>query len=292
MNIWLLSHLEGSPGTALILRAATKAGHRIELIHPMDLGFVMGAQGVLAITRHGNRTELPGVVFTRMGASSPVVGLHVLFQLQRLNIPVINDPRCLWLTRDKVRSFQVLAGKSLPVPTTFVPCRTGTPEDVERQLGPPPWIVKHAEGCKGEAVFLVHSHEELTPHLRNEVDPSLVQRFISESSGVDVRVFVVAGKALAAIRRRSPSGDFRSNLHLGGEAEAISIQPEIAEISERAVAALGLDVAGVDILESAQGPLIIEVNGSPGFAGIEDACGVDLCSHVIDLLVSRADETS
>jgi len=291
MKLWVLSQLVGSPGTERVLRAAQAAGHDVELVHPLDLGLVLDGAGDVSLTRGGVAAKLPSVVFTRMGASSPAAGLHVLLQLQQLGVPVINDPRSLWLARDKVRTFQVLAQSSLPLPRTFVPGRGDTAQDVARELGPPPWVVKRPEGSKGEAVFLVREESALAEHIGDDLAPSLVQRFISESAGVDVRVLVVEGKARAAFRRRSSSSDFRSNLHLGGTGEALALEGELlslARVAERAARALGLEVAGVDLLESGRGPLILEVNGSPGFAGIEEATGLDLCSLVIGLLESRA----
>lgn len=287
MRLWVLSQLVGSPGTERVLRAATVAGHDVRLVHPLDLGLVLDSESGVAVTLGSEPVELPEVVFTRMGAACPAVGLHVLFQLQQLGVPVVNDPRSLWMARDKVRTSQALTRAELPVPLTYVPGRDSTGEDIERVLGPLPWVVKRAEGAGGEAVYLVHNREELSPHLSNHVAPSLFQRFVREAAGEDVRVMVLGGRARGAIRRRSSTGDFRSNLHLGGHGEAYPLTDALREIAERAAAALELEVAGVDLLESSSGPLVLEVNGSPGFEGIEVATGLDLCAEVVTLLEAR-----
>jgi ribosomal protein S6--L-glutamate ligase len=287
MKIWVLSQLVGSPGTERVLRAARAAGHEARLVHPLDVGLVLDSDGAVEVTLGLEPVELPEVAFTRMGAACPAVGLHVLFQLQQLGVPVVNDPRSLWLARDKVRTSQALTRAGLPVPRTYVPGRDATAEQIEAVLGPLPWVVKRAEGAGGEAVYLVNDREEVATHLSSQVAPSLFQRFVRESAGVDVRVMVIAGRARGAIRRRSSTGDFRSNLHLGGQGEAYPLSPELAGIAERAAKALQLDVAGVDLLESASGPLLLEVNGSPGFEGIEVATGLDLCAEVIALLEGR-----
>jgi len=256
-------------------------------LHPLDLGLVLGADGLTALTRDGRRAQLPDLVFTRMGAACPAAGLHVLLQLKAAGVPVINDPSALWLARDKVRCALVLACAGLPLPKTLVPGRHVGPDAVAAELGPPPWVIKRPEGSKGEAVYLVRTAVDLSAHLSNAETPLVVQRFVAEASGTDLRVLVIGGRAVAAMRRRSSDGDFRSNLHLGGTAEAVALEPELAQLAERATETLGLDVAGVDLVESSAGLLVIEVNGSPGLRGIEDATGLDLSAGVIALLEER-----
>ncbi|MCA9002655.1 MAG: RimK family alpha-L-glutamate ligase, partial [Planctomycetes bacterium] len=256
-------------------------------LHPLDLDWAVGLPGPGRAWHRGEARDLPDLVFTRMGATSPPAALNSLLQLQALGVPVFNDPRALWLTRDKVRCGMVLAQAGLPVPPMLIPGRHFAPGWIEAQLGPAPWVVKRAEGSKGEAVFLIQKEEELVEHTRQAVEsetPLLVQRFIREASGVDLRVFVASGRVLGSMRRRSAGGDFRSNLHQGGSGEAAEASPEAQRIALAATETLGLHVAGVDLLESDTGPLLIEVNGSPGFAGIEDATGLDVSGDVVAFL--------
>lgn len=285
MHIWVLSQLVGSPGTERFLRAAERAGHNARLLHPLDIGFGLGGSAPERdVLIDGAPVALPEVVFTRMGAASPQAGLHVLLQLAALGVPVVNAPMPLWIARDKVRSFQALDQAGVPTPASLVLGRELDAAAIGAALGPPPWVVKAPEGTKGEAVFLVHDAAELAALPSAGAVPYFVQRFIPEARGADVRVFVIAGAARGAMRRQAADGDFRSNLAQGGRAEGVALTPELAELAVTAAAVHGLAVAGVDVLESDAGPLVIEVNGSPGFAGIEEATGLDLAGEVVGYL--------
>jgi len=293
MHVWVLSQLVGSPGTERFLRAVDRAGHRSTFLHPLDIGLEIGGalsdRGVLI---DGERAELPDVVFTRMGAASPQAGLHVLLQLEALGVPVVNAPMPLWRARDKVRSFQVLDAACVPTPVSVVLGRQLSATALERALGAPPWVIKAPEGTKGEAVFLVEDAAGLCALPADGTVPYVAQRFVPEARGADVRVMVVGGEARGAMRRHARGGDFRANLALGGRAEPVDLDAgaeglALAALAVRAADAHGLVVAGVDLLESADGPLVIEVNGSPGFAGIEDATGLDLAGQVVELLTER-----
>ena len=291
MQIWVLSQLVGSPGTECFLRSAQARGHQVRLLHPLDLGFRLSSTTAevepATILIDGAPAALPDVVFTRMGAASPQAGLHALLQLEALGVPVVNAPMALWRARDKVRSFQVLRAAGVATPASLVLGRRLDASVLQRELGPPPWIVKAPEGTKGEAVFLVSSAAELAALPQDVSVPYFLQRFVAESKGRDVRVFVIDGRANAAMRRESATGDFRSNLHLGGQGSEVELTPALAALAEAATRAHGLDVAGVDVLEGADGPLVIEVNGSPGFAGIEAATGRDLSGAVVEWLARR-----
>lgn len=287
MHVWVLSQLVGSPGTERFLRAADRAGHTTELLHPLDLGFRLGGAAGSGVILRGADAALPDVVFTRMGAASPQAGLHVLLQLEALGLPVVNAAMALWRARDKVRSFQVLAQAGVPTPASLVLGRALDAAALEAALGAPPWVVKAPEGTKGEAVFLVEDAAGLAALPADPAVPYFVQRFVPEARGADLRVFVIDGVARAAMRRTAADGDFRANLAQGGRAEREPLTPELAAVAEAATRAHGLDVAGVDVLPAEGGPLVIEVNGSPGFAGIEDATGLDLAGEVVALLAAR-----
>lgn len=226
-----------------------------------------------------------------MGGSAPPAGFDAVHQLEAMGVPVVSRVAAVQGARDKIRSAQLLARAGLPLPATAV-VGHGLP-DLERlvePLGPPPWIVKLPEGAQGMGVARVDS----LPSLRTVVDMLqslgqrlLVQHYVREASGLDIRVLVVGGQALAAMRRQSAGDEIRSNLHRGGTAEGLALTPQLTEIAVRAAEALGLDVAGVDMLPSRNGPVVAEVNGSPGLEGLEQATGVDLASEVVAYLERR-----
>jgi ribosomal protein S6--L-glutamate ligase len=158
---------------------------------------------------------------------------------------------------------------------------------VTERLGEPPWVLKTTPGTKGEGVMLVESEaalEALAALLFSQKQRFLVQRFVRESAGSDVRVLFVGGRAVVAMRRQAALGEFRSNLHLGGTAEPFELTAELTDLAERSARCLGLEVAGIDLLLASGGPLVLEVNGSPGLAGIEDATGVDVSARVVRFL--------
>lgn len=289
MSGWLLSHLQASPGNAAVLAAAAERGLALELVAPAELAIALSDDGPRLFLR-GDERRPPAFAFTRMGASAPPDGLAALRQLELLGAPCINAAAAILTARDKARSFQALAAAGLPLPATLLLGRGAPAELAERSLGPAPWIVKLPLGAQGAGVMIAESLRSLRSiidTLRGLEQRLIVQRFIAEAAGSDVRVLVIGGRARAAMRRRSQSDDFRSNLHRGGSAEAVAIDGALAAIAEGATAALGLEVAGVDLLESAAGPVIIEVNASPGLEGIEKAHGGGLALALIDWLAER-----
>lgn len=274
-----------------MLEAAKKRGHDIQLVHPSHLhvvvtspsqeSMVIGPQGPMA---------LPDMIYTRVGSSGPPEAIDVLRYLFGQGIPCVNTSKGLLRSRDKLRSFQILAHHGLPLPQTALLSSQTPIASLLNNFPGPPWIIKLPLSTQGQGVMLLESQRSLLSAvgtLQSLGQRLLLQEFIQEAAGADLRVLVVGGKALAAMRRRSKGDDFRSNLHQGGSAQSVALTPDLCDIAERAASSLGLEVAGVDLLESNRGPLIIEVNGSPGLEGLSAATGRDLADEIVTYLEQR-----
>jgi ribosomal protein S6--L-glutamate ligase len=223
-------------------------------------------------------------IIPRVGAALNFYGTAVVRQFEMAGVVSANGSIAIARARDKLRALQVLAGASVPLPVTGF---TRSPEDIGaaiRFVGGAPLIVKLVEGSQGVGVVLAETDkaaESVIAAFRQLEANILVQEFIEEAQGCDLRAFVVDGKVVASMMRKAAPGDFRSNLHRGGSAEKVKLTPEERSIAVRAAKVLGLRVAGVDILRSNHGPLVMEVNASPGLEGIETATGKDVASKIV-----------
>ncbi len=278
-----MSHLQGSPGNALVQGAARRAGHEARLVDPSHLSVSLD-RGGLTLLDGDAPAVLPDLVFTRLGSSAPEEALDTLDALTRAGVPCVNEAGALRQTRDKARAFVALAAAGLPLPGTILLGRDTSAKAAAERLGPPPWVVKLPHGTQGMAVTQVGS----LPALRSLVDMLrglgqrlVLQQLVQEARGVDVRVLVLGGKAVAAMRRTAQGDEWRSNLHRGGAAGPEPLTPELTAVAERSAAALGLRVAGVDLLPTSSGPLVCEVNGSPGLEGLQQATGRDLAAELV-----------
>jgi ribosomal protein S6--L-glutamate ligase len=208
-------------------------------------------------------------VFTRLGSSAGETDLYPVRVMEVAGVPVLNSYASLRICRDKAQSYLHLRTAGVPIPNTMWLAGEWTPQQVEQHCGPPPHIVKVANGSQGEGVMLSESWRSLASvvgAMRAVGTPVLVQSFLAESAGRDTRVLVVAGRAVgAALRQARNPEEFRSNLHLGGSAQIVDPTAQERRVAEAAAACLGLEVAGVDLLQSDSGPVVVEVNGSPGF---------------------------
>lgn len=291
MKIWLLSHLKDSPGNRLTLEAAGRRGHEIKLVDPVRVTLTVSSPPTLHNVLGDNISDsLPDVVFTRMGSSAPPETLHVLRQLELMNILCINTVAALQQSRDKIAAFQILARNELPVPVTALVGRDADLAHAVENVPGPPWIVKIPVSTQGSGVVLAESERSLRSicdAFHGVGQRVLVQAFVAEAAGSDIRVLVVGGRARAAMRRQGQKGEFRSNIHRGGRAEEVKLTAKLSNLAEDAAGALGLEVAGVDLLESELGPVIIEVNGSPGLEGLSAATGRDLADDVVRYLEIR-----
>lgn len=283
MNILILSR-KNYYSTRRLRDTARRLGHSVKVIDPFSK---------LQVTSHkpasssgGSQVTKPKtVVIPRIGVIGIEYSLNLIRHFESRGIPVINSSRAINLTKDKFASLEVLKRRGLPVPKTFMIRSMRLLERVIKQSGGLPVVIKPLRGSQGVGVILAKRMKTVKSILKSawEVDYDIIiQQFIPESRGQDIRILVVGGKVIAAMRRYPPKDDFRSNIHQGGRAELIELSPLHKKMALRAVKTLGLQLAGVDMIESRHGPLIVEVNTSPGFEGLEAVTGIDIARRIID----------
>lgn len=269
--------------TRRLAEAGRRRGHDVRVIDPFQCILTCSDEGLQIYHEH---TVLHNVdcVIPRIGAASADILMGLLIQLKALGIPSLNEHDGIALSRDKFRSLQSLAAANMPVPRTAMTRQDDLIEPCIRSVGGPPVIFKLREGTQGVGVMradTLDSAKSIIQALWNLQQSVLIQEYIAESRGSDVRVFVVNGKIVGAMQRNSANGEFRSNLHMGGHGEPADLTKEMREIAIRAADHFGLRVAGVDLLMSRRGPLITEVNPSPGLEGIESVTGLDIAKTII-----------
>lgn len=273
-----------------LVEAARMRGHEIDIINTLDC--------YMNVTSHNPRImyrgeELHGydAVIPRIGASITFYGLAVLRQFEMMGVWSLNESVAIGRSRDKLRSLQVLSRKGIGLPVTCFAHASKYAEDMIGMVGGAPVVVKLLEGTQGLGVILSetqNSAKSVVEAFRNANVNILVQEFVEESSGTDIRAFVIGDKVVASILRKGAEGDFRSNLHRGGSAQRIKITPEERSTAVRAARAIGLNVAGVDMLRSNHGPVVMEVNSSPGLGGIEEASEIDVAGRIIEFMEKNA----
>src|SRR5438067_12586395 len=225
------------------------------------------------------------VAIPRIGASVTAAGLAVVRQLEAQGVPVVNRAAAIAHSRDKLRALQLLAAAGVDIPRTVLARGGGEIKELVAHVGGLPAILKLIQGTQGVGVMIAHSEAEVDSILStmwNLGQEILLQEFIAESRGRDMRALVVGDRVVGAMRREAKSGEFRSNIHRGAEGTPIDLPPEYALAAVRAARVLGLDVAGVDLLEAKSGPKVLEVNSSPGFGGLELATRLDIAGAIAD----------
>jgi ribosomal protein S6--L-glutamate ligase len=283
MNIVVLSRGPGLYSTKRIVSVARRRGHRVEVLDPLTLSISI-SDGRARV--YDGDHELTGIdaVIPRIGASVTYYGLAVLRQFEMQNAIVLNRSDAIANARDKLRCQQLLSGARIPMPDTAFSRRPTGSCGAIKNVGEGPLVIKLLEGTQGKGVMLAGSREAATSIIdafRSLDEHILIQRFIAEAAGRDVRAFVVGGKVVAVMERQAKPGEFRSNLHMGGQARRIPRSTALERIALRATKALGLHVAGVDVLVGKTGPLVIEVNACPGLEGIEKTSGVNVAGTII-----------
>jgi ribosomal protein S6--L-glutamate ligase len=283
MNLVVLSRNAKLYSTKRLVEAALKRGHEIRVIDHSKCDLVIEKKKPKVLYRGEEITGVNAVI-PRIGASVTFYGTAVVRQFEMMNVFTAVESQALVRSRDKLRSLQILSRAGLGLPKTVF---TNYSKDVERTLkevGGAPVIIKLLEGTQGLGVVLAENKKaavsviEAFNGLKARV---IVQEFIKESRGEDIRAFVVDGHVVGAMVRTAKEGEFRSNLHRGGTAKVIELTPEEEIAAIKAANAMKLGIAGVDMLRSDRGPLIIEVNSSPGLEGIESATGVDIAGQII-----------
>ena len=227
----------------------------------------------------------------RIGASITFSGTAVLRQLEMQGVDPLNESVAIGRSRDKLRSMQLLARDGIGLPVTTFAHDAKQTEEVLAVAGDAPLVIKLLEGTQGLGVVLAdtnRSAKSVIEAFRASNVNILIQEFIKEAGGTDIRALVVGGKVVAAMKRTGAEGEFRSNLHRGGSAQVIRLSPEERSVAVRSAKAMGLNVCGVDMLRSNHGPVVMEVNSSPGLEGVEKATGIDIAGKIIEFLEKNA----
>ncbi|TXK72459.1 30S ribosomal protein S6--L-glutamate ligase [Mesonia sp. HuA40] len=290
MNIKILSRNPNLYSTQRLVEAAKKRKHEVEIIDPLKCDIVIEKRKP-NIYYKGKYLEHVDAVIPRIGASVTFYGTAVVRQFEMMNAFTTTGSEALLRSRDKLRSLQLLSKAKIGLPKTVFTNYSRDVEGVINQVGGTPLVIKLLEGTQGLGVVLAETKNaarsviEAFNGLQARV---IVQEFIKEAKGADIRAFVVDGHVVGAMKRQGKEGEFRSNLHRGGSAEIIELSDEEEVAAVRAAKAMGLGVAGVDMLQSSRGPLILEVNSSPGLEGIEKATNKDIAKSIIRFIEKNA----
>lgn len=282
MNIAILSRNAEIHSTARLAEGARARGHHVDILNPLAVTLEFG--DVPRVHYRGLQLPAYDVVVPRIGASISLYGLAVLRQFELLGTKTLNASAAIARAQDKLLSTQCLAQHHIPMPATAFAHDAGESDHLLRLVGGAPAIVKLVEGTQGVGVVLGETEKSLRSMIeafRGARVDILVQQFIEEAGAKDLRAFVIRGEVIAAMERSGAAGDFRSNLHRGGSAKAITLTADEQALALQAASVIGLDVAGVDMLRSKRGALVIEVNASPGLEGIEAVSGVDVAGAMI-----------
>ena len=273
--------------TKRLYEEAEKCGWDVKILDPLSLTIVVDRDGGKIFNR-GWPVECEAVI-PRIGYSITRRGVAIVRQFERKGTIVLNKSKGITQSRDKLLACQLMSDSNIPVPVT---AHVGSWKDTVRavsRVGGTPCVIKSTEGTHGYGVFLAKSEQQarqlVYQMLERNMRP-LVQEYIKESHGQDIRVLVVGGKVVAAMKRKANGSEFRSNFHLGGSVQKVEINEEEERIACLAASAMGLDLAGVDMLISSRGPLILEVNSSPGLEGIESSTGINIAREVTKYLDS------
>jgi ribosomal protein S6--L-glutamate ligase len=290
MKIAILSRKRALYSTRRLVEAAQQQGHEVQVIDTLRCYMNITSHKPEIHYRGENLTGFDAVI-PRIGASITFYGTAVVRQFEMMGVFSLNESVAIARSRDKLRSLQLLSRKGIGLPVSGFAHSPDDIEDLIKMVGGAPVVIKLLEGTQGIGVVLAETQkaaESVIEAFMGLKANILVQEFIKEAGGSDIRCLVIGEKVVAAMMRRAREGEFRSNLHRGGTAELIRITPEERSTAVRAAAAMGLNVAGVDILRSNHGPVIMEVNSSPGLEGIEKATGKDIASMIIDFIAKEA----
>jgi ribosomal protein S6--L-glutamate ligase len=290
MKIAILSRSKMIHSTRRLIEAADERGHEVEVVDHLKCS-VMMETGLPTVFFDGRTLEHVDAVIPRIGASVTFYGCAIVRQFEMMDVFSTSSSQGILRSRDKLRSIQILSREGCAVPKTAFARHTVDVNELIKYVGGAPLVVKLVEGTQGLGVVLcetkkaaksvIEAFYALDAHI-------LVQEFIEEAKGTDIRAFIVDGEVVGAMERKGPEGEFRSNLHRGGTARSVELDDEMRETAIKAAASMGLAVAGVDMLPSKRGPLIMEVNSSPGLEGIERATGVDIAGKIIQYIERNA----
>ena len=270
--------------------AAEVRGHQLDIINTLRC-YMNIASRRPEVYYNGEKLVGYDAVIPRIGASITFYGMAVLRQFEMQGVYPLNESVAIGRSRDKLRSMQLLARDGIGLPVTTFAHDPKQTEEVLELAGGAPVVIKLLEGTQGIGVVLAdtkRSAKSVVEAFRGAGVNILLQEFIKEAGGTDIRAIVVGGKVVAAMKRTGVEGDFRSNLHRGGSAELIKLSPEERSTAIRSAKAMGLNVCGVDMLRANHGPVVMEVNSSPGLEGVEKATGLDIAGKIIEYIEKHA----
>jgi ribosomal protein S6--L-glutamate ligase len=286
MKIAILSRNPKLYSTRRLVEAAQQRGHEVRVLDALRCYMNITS---MRPSIHYKGEDLVGfeTVIPRIGASVTFYGTAVLRQFEMMGVYPLNESVAITRSRDKLRSLQLLARKGIGLPVTGFAHSPDDVQDMLKMVGGAPAVIKLLEGTQGIGVVLAETEkaaESVIEAFMGLKANILIQEFIKEAGGADIRCLVIGGKVVAAMKRQSKEGEFRSNLHRGGSASLIKLTPEERSTAVRAASIMGLNVCGVDILRSNHGPVVMEVNSSPGLEGIEAATGKDIAGMIIQFI--------
>ena len=292
MKIGILSRGPQNHSTRRLSETAFIAGHVAEILDPFGFYLHIGGTGN-RITYHGKPAEDFDVIVPRLSRTTAQYGEEILAHFEWVGIPVVNRAKAIAAARHKFHSLRVLAQHGLPIPSSLTVGSTMFLEDAVAEVGNYPFILKPFYGTHGKGVMLLDTPTSLTSAVDALCDlhqDYVIQSFIAEAGGVDIRVLIVGGEAIAAMKRSAPPGEFRANIHKGASGETITLPDEYIRLAIEAAAALELEIAGVDLLQTNEGPVVLEVNPSPGFEELESVTGIDIAGTIIEFATAFTKE--
>jgi len=289
MKLAILSRNSKLYSTRRLVEAARARGHTVRVLDPLRCYMRIASDG---FSMHYKGKPIAGydAVIPRIGASITRYGTAVLRQFELMGSYSPNPSDAILRARDKLRAHQLLAAQGIGMPITVFGDNPDDTVDLLSMLGPPPHVIKLNEGTQGAGVMLTEkpsASRSVIEALRGLYANFVVQEFIEEAQGADLRCFVVGDRVVASMRRQAPEGDFRSNLHRGGTAQRAEASPVEMKVAVLAARGLGLNIAGVDLIRSRRGPLVLEVNSTPGLEGIEQVCGEDVAGFIVDHMAGQ-----
>lgn len=286
MKIVVLSRNPNLYSTRRLVEAGQQRGHTVLVLDHLKC-YVAIEKGNPTLHYNGEAIDDIDGIIPRIGASVTFYGAAIVRQFEMMHVFTANESQAIVRSRDKLRSMQLMAREGIGMPITGFARSAKDTDDLIRMVGGVPVVIKLLEGTQGVGVVLAETKKaaqsvlEAFYGLKTNI---LIQEFIKESNGSDVRAFIVNGKVVGAMLRKGAEGDFRSNLHRGGTASVVKLTPRERSTALKAAKAMGLSIAGVDMVRSNRGPLVLEVNSSPGLEGIEKATGVDVAGSIIEYI--------
>ncbi|HET7543491.1 MAG TPA: RimK family alpha-L-glutamate ligase [Polyangiaceae bacterium] len=289
LRVAILSCNAQAYSTRRLREACERRGHHVKVLHTLRFSLLVESGKPALFFRNRKLTRYDAVI-PRIGASISSFGTAVVRQFEQMGVFSLNSSSAISAARDKLRSIQLLSRHEVGIPpTAFARDRNGFQQAIE-SVGGAPVVIKLLEGAQGIGVLLAETAkqaESIIETLHSTRKDVVIQRFVSESRGRDIRAFVVGDRVVAAISRQAAGDEFRANLHRGGRASKIEIDPAFERTAIVAAQVMGLHVAGVDMVEGPDGPQVLEVNSSPGLEGIEAATGIDVASAIVEQLEQR-----